>query len=82
MHQQSLETRPAVFRTREGRQQDDDSYLGYSTIVGDFLGNGEQGIAVGMPRGAELHGKVWRNTLNIKVFFSGLGCRFYCSLGT
>ncbi|KAJ8967511.1 hypothetical protein NQ314_002826 [Rhamnusium bicolor] len=52
VHQQSLENRPAVFSTREGIPPDDDSYMGYSTIVGHFK-EGEQyeGIAVGMPRG-------------------------------
>ncbi|KAL1494758.1 hypothetical protein ABEB36_010304 [Hypothenemus hampei] len=84
VHQQSLETRPAVFQTREGKQQDDDSYLGYSTIVGDFLGNGEQGIAVGMPRGAELRGKVllftWNLTNYKNISSSQLGSYFGYSL--
>ncbi|CAG9770067.1 unnamed protein product [Ceutorhynchus assimilis] len=84
VHQQSLETRPAVFQTRESKQQDDDSYLGYSTISGDFLGNGEQGIAVGMPRGAELHGKVllftWNLTNYKNISSSQLGSYFGYSL--
>ncbi|XP_044269454.1 integrin alpha-PS2 isoform X2 [Tribolium madens] len=65
VHQQSLETRPAVFATTEGTEKDDDSYMGYSTIVGDFLGNGEEGIAVGMPRGNNLKGKVLLFTMNL-----------------
>lgn len=56
-----------MFQTRESEQLDDDSYLGYSTITGDFLGTGEQGIAVGMPRGAELHGKVSLNLPQSKI---------------
>ncbi|KAH1009329.1 hypothetical protein HUJ04_001698 [Dendroctonus ponderosae] len=84
VHQQSLETRPAVFQTRESEQLDDDSYLGYSTITGDFLGTGEQGIAVGMPRGAELHGKVLLYTWNLtnykNISSSQLGSYFGYSL--
>lgn len=38
---------------------DDDSYLGYSVAAGDFTGEGRQGAAVGMPRGASLLGKVY-----------------------
>lgn len=58
MIQQSLENRPAVLSTQEGSEKDDDSYLGYSMAVGDFYDEGEQGIAVGMPRGNRLLGKV------------------------
>lgn len=59
VHQQSLETRPAVFSTREGSDVDDDSYMGYSTVVGQFQeGVQYEGIAVGMPRGNNLRGKV------------------------
>lgn len=68
VHQQSLETRPAVFSTRESTANDDDSYMGYSTIVGDFLNNGEQGIAVGMPRGNNLRGKVLLFSWNLTNF--------------
>lgn len=58
MIQQSLENRPAVLSTGEGSEKDDDSYLGYSMAVGDFYDENEQGVAVGMPRGARLFGKV------------------------
>lgn len=59
VHQQSLENRPAVFSTREGEQKDDDSYIGYSTVVGHFKENEQyEGVAVGMPRGNRLRGKV------------------------
>ncbi|CAH1104262.1 unnamed protein product [Psylliodes chrysocephalus] len=66
VHQQSLENRPAVFSTREGKAPDDDSYIGYSTVVGHFK-KGEQyeGIAVGMPRGNKLKGKVLLFTWNL-----------------
>lgn len=58
MFQQPLETRLAVVATQEGPAWDDDSYMGYSVTVGDFYGEGIQGAAVGMPRGAGLEGKV------------------------
>lgn len=58
MFQQPLETRPSVVATQEGPAWDDDSYMGYSVTVGDFYGEGIQGAAVGMPRGAGLEGKV------------------------
>lgn len=44
--------------TKEGSADEDDSYLGYSVTSGDFIGNGDSGTAVGMPRGYGLHGKV------------------------
>lgn len=56
--------------TKEGSPEEDDSYLGYSVISGDFIGNGDSGTAVGMPRGYGLHGKVI-----INVFY-----RFPCYL--
>lgn len=56
--QQSLENRAAVLTTSEGSAKDDDSYLGYSMAAGDFYNEGEQGVAVGMPRGHRLLGKV------------------------
>ena len=45
--------------TQEGSPEDDDSYLGYSTTTGEFNGDGDRlDVAVGMPRGANLTGKV------------------------
>ena len=39
--------------------KDDDSYLGYSVTTGEFNGDGDKlDVAVGMPRGANLTGKV------------------------
>ncbi|XP_060537100.1 integrin alpha-PS2 isoform X2 [Cylas formicarius] len=84
VHQQSLENRPAVFQTREGKKEDDDSYLGYSAIVGDFEGIGQQGVAVGMPRGADLHGKIllfsWNLTNYKNISGNQLGSYFGYSL--
>ncbi|XP_021948515.1 integrin alpha-PS2 isoform X2 [Folsomia candida] len=44
--------------TKEGPSWDDDSYLGYSVAHGEFSGDNESDVAVGMPRGANLTGKV------------------------
>ena len=44
--------------TEEGSPADDDSYLGYSVATGEFTGDDDMDIAVGMPRGANLTGKV------------------------
>ena len=46
-------------KTEEGNPQDDDSYLGYSLTTGEFNGDGDNmDVAVGMPRGGNLTGKV------------------------
>ena len=46
-------------KTGEGAPDDDDSYLGYSVTTGGFDGDGDDtDVAVGMPRGAKLNGKV------------------------
>ncbi|XP_034951928.1 integrin alpha-PS2 isoform X2 [Chelonus insularis] len=55
---QMLNNRGKVMFTKEGSPEEDDSYLGYSLTSGDFIGNGDTGTAVGMPRGYSLHGKV------------------------
>lgn len=47
-----------VWSTGESTAAEDDSYLGYSSASGDFNGDGQQGIAIGMPRGGGLLGKV------------------------
>ena len=44
--------------TEEGSPADDDSYLGYSVATGEFTGDAALDVAVGMPRGANLTGKV------------------------
>ena len=45
------------YKTGEGSPDDDDSYLGYSVTTGEFDGDNAD-VAVGMPRGAGLNGKV------------------------
>ncbi|XP_055845069.1 integrin alpha-PS2 isoform X2 [Episyrphus balteatus] len=47
-----------VYATTQGSANDDDSYLGYSTVTGDFDGDGEEDVALGMPRGSDLQGKI------------------------
>ena len=55
--------------TEEGSPNDDDSYLGYSVTTGEFTGDDHMDIAVGMPRGANLSGKVSRAVLIIIRYF-------------
>lgn len=47
-----------LIATPEASPKYDDSYMGYSVTVGDFVGHGIQGVAVGVPRGADLKGLV------------------------
>ncbi|XP_023310590.1 integrin alpha-PS2 isoform X3 [Anoplophora glabripennis] len=69
VYQQSLETREAVFSTREGDHVDYDTYMGYSMVVGDFLDGEEyEGIAVGMPKGNNLKGKVLLYSWDLKNY--------------
>lgn len=49
--------------TKEGPAKEDDSYMGYSVATGDFVGNGDSGTAVGVPRGSDLLGKVRRSVV-------------------
>lgn len=42
----------------EGPETEDNNYLGYSLAIGDFTGSGRADLAVGMPRSANLTGKV------------------------
>ena len=44
--------------TIERRGNVDNSYLGYSVATGEFSGDNTPDVAVGMPRGANLTGKV------------------------
>lgn len=58
LYSQSSVSRPQILWTKEGPSWDDDSYLGYSVAHGEFSGDKEADVAVGMPRGANLTGKV------------------------
>ncbi|XP_049867403.1 integrin alpha pat-2 isoform X2 [Pectinophora gossypiella] len=76
-------SKPKILSTPEANSHYDDSYMGYSITVGDFAGNGIQGVAVGVPRGAELRGLVVLYTWelqNIKnISGSQIGAYFgYC----
>ncbi|XP_043494263.1 integrin alpha-PS2 isoform X4 [Polistes fuscatus] len=51
--------------TKEAPASEDDSYMGYSVATGDFVGNGDSGTAVGVPRGSGLRGKVVLFTSNM-----------------
>lgn len=53
-----------VFQSQEGTASEDDSYLGYSSATGD-VAHGQPGVAVGMPRGGKLEGKVLVYTWNL-----------------
>lgn len=55
---QALFSYPDVQSTSEGSAVEDDSYMGYSSAVGDLDGDGKSDVVVGMPRGANLTGKV------------------------
>lgn len=46
------------YNTSESPSSDDDSFLGYSVAVGKFSGGNDFDVAVGMPRGESLVGKV------------------------
>ena len=59
-------------KTAEGSPSDDDSYLGYSVATGEFDGDSSSpDVAVGMPRGSGLEGKVRnKNMLTIHDIIS------------
>lgn len=75
-----------VYSTKESSSKEDDSYLGYSSITGDFNGDGAQGVAVGMPRGGGLLGKVlifsWNLTNQVNITGEQIGAYFGYSLAT
>ena len=58
VHSQSLSETADLLNTVEGPPSNDDSYLGYSTAVGEFSGDRQDDVAVGMPRGYNLTGAV------------------------
>ncbi|XP_028158695.1 integrin alpha-8-like isoform X1 [Ostrinia furnacalis] len=57
-----------LIATPEASPKYDDSYMGYSVTVGDFVGHGIQGVAVGVPRGADLKGLVVIYTRDLENF--------------
>lgn len=75
-----------VYSTKESSSNEDDSYLGYSSATGDFVSEGLQGVAVGMPRGAGLLGKVlvfsWNLTNHVNITGEQIGAYFGYSLCT
>ncbi|CAK1545070.1 unnamed protein product [Leptosia nina] len=83
---QTLNQRPVLISTPEASPKYDDSYMGYSVTVGDFAGQGIQGVAVGVPRGSELRGLVVLYTWelqNIKnISGSQIGAYFGYSLAS
>ncbi|CAH4037108.1 unnamed protein product [Pieris brassicae] len=83
---QTLNQRPVLISTPEASPKYDDSYMGYSVAVGDFAGQGIQGVAVGVPRGSELRGLVVLYTWelqNIKnISGSQIGAYFGYSLAS
>lgn len=71
-----------VWATRESTAVEDDSYLGYSSVAGKFYDS--QGVAVGMPRGGGLLGKVciftWNMTSLKNITGEQIGAYFGYSL--
>ncbi|XP_065075351.1 integrin alpha-PS2 isoform X2 [Ochlerotatus camptorhynchus] len=72
--------RDKVYATGESTSSEDDSYLGYSSATGDFNGDGTMGVAVGMPRGGGLLGKVlifsWNMTNQQNITGEQIGAYF------
>ncbi|XP_055615855.1 integrin alpha-PS2 isoform X2 [Toxorhynchites rutilus septentrionalis] len=72
--------RDKVYSTGESTSLEDDSYLGYSSATGDFNGSGNMGVAVGMPRGGGLLGKVlifsWNMTNQQNITGEQIGAYF------
>ena len=61
-------------KTAEGSPSDDDSYLGYSVATGEFNGDNDNAdVVVGMPRGANLTGKVVLYTSTLENIFNMTG---------
>uniref|UniRef100_T1JAL2 Uncharacterized protein n=1 Tax=Strigamia maritima TaxID=126957 RepID=T1JAL2_STRMM len=55
---QDLFSQSDLIATDEGPANDDDSYLGYSSAIGEFSGDEELDVVIGMPRGSNLTGKI------------------------
>ncbi|GIY23455.1 integrin alpha-PS2 [Caerostris darwini] len=58
LYSQDLLSKETQFNTPEGPAEDDDSYLGYSIAIGEFTGDKNPDVVVGVPRGHKLSGKV------------------------
>ena len=58
VYSQNLRNRLDLSSSTEGPDTEDNNYLGYSLAIGDFTGSGRADLAVGMPRSANLTGKV------------------------
>lgn len=75
-----------VYQTKESTSREDDSYMGYSSASGDFTGDGQQGVAVGMPRGGHLLGKVliysWNLTNTVNITGEQIGAYFGYSIAS
>lgn len=75
-----------VYSTKESSSKEDDSYLGYSSVSGDFNGDGTSDVAIGMPRGAGLLGKVlifsWNLTNIQNITGEQIGAYFGYSICT
>ncbi|CAG5051038.1 unnamed protein product [Parnassius apollo] len=83
---QTINGKRSLISTPEASPKYDDSYMGYSVTVGDFGDQGQQGVAVGVPRGADLKGLVVLYTwdlMNIKnISGSQIGAYFGYSLAS
>ena len=65
MFSQNLRNRLDLASSEAGPDSEDNSYLGYSLAMGDFTGNGGSDLAVGMPRAANLTGKVRKRKIEL-----------------
>ena len=87
MFSQNTRNRLDLISTGEGPDTEDDNYLGYSVALGDFTGSRQRAglsgskykktkgsdLVVGMPRGANLTGKV----MKYKLFKDKQNLSFY-----
>lgn len=54
--------------------------MGYSVTVGDFAGQGIQGVAVGVPRGSDLRGLVCFLSVAYFILFSVNIKKIFCNV--
>ncbi|XP_052258576.1 integrin alpha-8-like isoform X2 [Dreissena polymorpha] len=67
--------------TNEGKQDEDYSYMGYSTAVGNFDGDNKEDYVVGVPRGRTLQGKVVLYAQNLTIIDTIFGEQFASYFG-